>query len=116
MATRPRRRNSTRGLGFCTRPRGKLLARTARADRYKRLQVLPQQVIYLHQLYRCAVHFNEGDQHPSARTVGSNDHLLIPDRQGCSCVESYAASTDRIAWTPTGTMHSTTPSNTRAIA
>ncbi len=32
------------------------------------------------QLYRRSVHFYEGDQHPSARTVRINNHLLIPDR------------------------------------
>jgi hypothetical protein len=55
-------------------------SRLARADGQMRSQVLPQQVIDLHQLYRRSVHFNEGDQHPSARTVGINDHLPIPDR------------------------------------
>lgn len=34
----------------------------------------------LHQLYGRSVYFNEGDQHPGARTVGVNDYLLIPDR------------------------------------
>src|SRR5579862_6179157 len=37
-------------------------------------------MIDLHKLYRRSVHFNESDQHPGARTVGVNDHLLIPDR------------------------------------
>src|SRR6202034_2485485 len=37
-------------------------------------------MIDLHQLHRRSVHFNHGNQHPSTRTVGSNDHLLVADR------------------------------------
>jgi hypothetical protein len=36
-------------------------------------------VIDLHQFHRRSVHFNHGNQHPGARTVGRNDYLLASD-------------------------------------
>ena len=50
------------------------------AHSLRRLQVRPQHVIDLHQLYRRSVHFDNGDQHPGARTVVFDDDVLIPNR------------------------------------
>src|SRR5271165_2800764 len=41
-----------------------------------RLHVLADASINLHQLYRCAVHFNEGDQDTAAWTIGFDDYFL----------------------------------------
>src|SRR5690349_5570093 len=43
------------------------------------LHIVADRSINLQQFYGCAVHFDEGDDHAAAWTVGLDDDLLSPD-------------------------------------